>query len=540
MTDAPVGVPVGGVSVFPKKRGRPRKERPADTQMETGLESSPSFADILVRANNFSVKRGPGRPRKKFSSFVKPIVPPPGPDLDAPAQLDGDDFSLSHIPHDVSTNNLPLENEIIKKRRGRPPKNSFSSSSSHTSPMHAEIEALILQANGDDSTVPEILPDRRSQDKDSPKGAHPTSPTQAEMDELLFSDEGHADDATLHDDTVIHRPRDALIVPKKRSLPTNPHHHQHHQNNTINHHHDSRNLNSNGKRPASPNVLQPPPQPDEDSSEDHAPSLRPPPKCGRRNMRRTPSQCVCNWGEECARFRRFFERVKEREGECIFAGTFRPNIGGGERQANFLDAVDRHLSTSQEVRERSYGRYVIANHHWPINVLQHIKRVHVRSFLLPVSNEVAVELGITSDPADEYQTHVEPDEYGRLRPVRSEDDSSETTENDDEEKQWVLAPCHGYSDVKAIVDDGIAREIEKRIQEKKEEKRKRLEIDETEDEAAKAEHDEEGDARMAELEQELVDKTARIVQLEEALEDAKESNQMLQTQLRIVIKQIRD
>lgn len=559
-----------GDAAIPKKRGRPRKERPPEQMqqyppMQLLLAGTAAAATAVLQPGNVPKKRG--RPRK----LVVP-VPPHSPDLDAPAQLDVDDFSLSNVNDAASsTMSVPSPEQqqinynvaaegVAKKNRVRSFKFSLRPAlpqyrASSASPVQAEFESICLQAsasadgNDDNAATDDNNSTGVQEGMHADNHHHPSnttakqlddgqekeqlhfSPTQDQMAELLFFDDGH------HGDN------------NNDSTAQNQHHYQNHDAAATSVKKRGRPLPTSTKGTATaPLAILQQQQQQQQNSDDvsDAPSSPPPFKRVRTKGTgsRPASRCVCTWGEECARFRRFFERIKEKEGECIFAGTFRPAIGGGERQANFLDAVDRHLSTSQEVRQRTSGRYVIAFHHFPVNVLEHVKKLNSRSFLLPVSNEVAIELGLTSDPADEYQTHCEPDEYGRLRPVRGDMDSTDATdESEDEEKQWVLAPCHEYSDVKAIVDEGIAREIEKRIQEKREEKRKRQqedEPDEMETNGNNHKDDEEKNARIAELEEEVAGKNARIEELEEALVDAKESNQLLQCQLRSVIQQIKD
>lgn len=177
----------------------------------------------------------------------------------------------------------------------------------------------------------------------------------------------------------------------------------------------------------------------------------------------TDVQCVCSWGEECARFRRYFDKIKEKDYNCVFAGVTRTNIGGGERQANFLDSVDRHLGTSPSTRSQVKGRYVIANHHWPKACHDYLATMQVRSILIPVRHEDALEMGITKDPYDQYCRPVAPDEHGRMRPNRSATALLQSYPFP-EDKYWVLAPCADYNDVKAMVDRQIQRDIEERLQ----------------------------------------------------------------------------
>ena len=49
------------------------------------------------------------------------------------------------------------------------------------------------------------------------------------------------------------------------------------------------------------------------------------------------AECVCNWGDDCLRFREHFNKILETDGQCLFAGTYRPNLTAGPEQANFFD-----------------------------------------------------------------------------------------------------------------------------------------------------------------------------------------------------------
>ena len=103
------------------------------------------------------------------------------------------------------------------------------------------------------------------------------------------------------------------------------------------------------------------------------------------------AECVCNWGDDCLRFREHFNKILETDGQCLFAGTYRPNLTAGPKQANFFDAVDRHLKTRRDLREKAKGQvYCITLHHWPANVLEHFKDSKAKSLMFPVSSLVTV------------------------------------------------------------------------------------------------------------------------------------------------------
>jgi hypothetical protein len=232
-------------------------------------------------------------------------------------------------------------------------------------------------------------------------------------------------------------------------------------------------------------------------------------------------QCVCSWGEECARFRRYFDKLKEKDDNCVFAGVTRTNIGGGERQANFLDAVDRHLGTSPSTRAQVKGRYVVANHHWPKACHDYLAKMQVRSVLIPVRHEDAVEMGITKDPYDQYCRSVAPDEHGRIRPNRSAAELLQSSSSSfPEEKYWVLAPCADYNDVKAMVDRQIQRDIEERLQvNRKKKKQEKIQLhNQSQDESSESHTGEKNGLNKQTAEQEPNMKTgiSRDTTMEEA------------------------
>ena len=132
------------------------------------------------------------------------------------------------------------------------------------------------------------------------------------------------------------------------------------------------------------------------------------------------------------------------------------------RPANLLDAVDRHLQTEQETRMKASGRYVVALHHWPEAVLQYACRLNLRGLLLPVPTDAARELGIdTMDPLNRFRAVIRPDEFGRLRPVRDQED------NPAEPLQWILVPNRSHQEVFDEADAITLRRIAEQVQEKK-------------------------------------------------------------------------
>lgn len=241
-------------------------------------------------------------------------------------------------------------------------------------------------------------------------------------------------------------------------------------------------------------------------------------------------ECVCDWGESCAKFRRYFERIKEKEGQCIFAGSFClkiPKRDSAWRHINFLDAVDRHLKTSQGTKQRPTGRkYVIALHHWSKEVLEYaIQHHNHRDLLKPVNRDIAQALGIIDeDPRNRFTPRVVRDGNGRMRPDRTKGFPSQ--------EQWMMAPKHSLESVKQITDEFVAKEIRERFAQIQESKRQAAAATAPEANAAatavaspSAEaaatsgqaNSNQKDARILELEQELAEKKRELAKAEREL-----------------------
>lgn len=95
--------------------------------------------------------------------------------------------------------------------------------------------------------------------------------------------------------------------------------------------------------------------------------------------------CVCGWGDECMRFRRYFDEVKRYDGHCIFAGDYRPRSkpqGDGKnsttviKHANFFDAVDRHFLI--DCLSKTGKIVCIARHHWNRAALEYVDNENIR------------------------------------------------------------------------------------------------------------------------------------------------------------------
>lgn len=185
--------------------------------------------------------------------------------------------------------------------------------------------------------------------------------------------------------------------------------------------------------------------------------------------------CVCSWGADCARFRRYFERIRENKGECVWAGTYRPKSTSRARLANFLDAVDRHLMTSENTqRRRTGGPYAMARHHWSKEVWEYCSMQQPRGggqdvLLQPVNADVAHALGLdVMDPMNRFTPHLVRDAHGRTRPDRT----LQGLLSLQEPPQWVMAPNQSLEQVKKIVDELMDQEIRERCAQLQESRRR--------------------------------------------------------------------
>lgn len=171
-------------------------------------------------------------------------------------------------------------------------------------------------------------------------------------------------------------------------------------------------------------------------------------------------RCVCHW-KDCETIRRRYRDVCEKEGDSIYAGFFCVEINGGERQANFLDAIDNNLATNLETRKQTTGQYAIARHHWTKSVLEYVDSLTPQAIYKPVGSKVAHDLGVdTKEEANRYCTTLEEDEFGRMRPVRSNRTMNYA--------QWILVPNRKYDDVKIEVNAWLRSRIELTCKERQE------------------------------------------------------------------------